>query len=48
MSETEKISIENLVEKLKGLDQKDLILVNNSAETLKARKELENQEKAPA
>lgn len=48
MSDQEKKNIESLVETLQGLDQKDIALLNVSAETLKARRELDKEEHAPA
>lgn len=48
MSGQEKSTIENLIEVLRDLDQKDIAILNVSAETLKARKELEKKEQAPA
>ncbi|MBQ0113844.1 MAG: hypothetical protein KBT03_12000 [Bacteroidales bacterium] len=48
MSDKEKVEIEDIVKDLKELDQKDLVLLKSGAEMLKARKELDKQEQAPA
>lgn len=48
MSDKEKIEIEDIVNDLKELDQKDLALLKSGAEMLKARKELDKQEQSPA
>lgn len=48
MSDKEKVEIEDIVDVLKELDQKDLTLLQSGAEMLKARKELDKQEQAPA
>lgn len=47
MSELEKVEIQDIVDVLKELDQKDLTLLQSGAEMLKARKELDKQEQAP-
>lgn len=48
MSEKEKVEIKDIVEVMKDLDQKDLTLLQSGAEMLRARKELDKQEQAPA
>lgn len=48
MNDAERIEISDIVEVLKGLDNKDLTLLMTGAEVLKARRELDRQEKTPA
>lgn len=45
---TKDISAEEVAEKIKKLDTKDLVLVNNGVQLLLARNELDKKEQAPA